>query len=137
MVASLLGGNEMMWRGMPLGRTTRWLASWAAAYALVFQVVLTSAALAGLPRDGGLDVLCLNSATAAAPSDADGKTAPLGIHCPACLARIDLASLPPPIAAPQVAQTVVVVPFRPVLRASFRAAALRLPLQARAPPHSA
>lgn len=127
----------MMWRGMSLGRMTRWLASWAAAYALVFQVVLTSAALAGLPRDGGLDVLCLNSATAAAPSDADGKTAPLGIHCPACLARIDLASLPPPIAAPQVAQTVVVVPFRPVLRASFRAAALRLPLQARAPPHSA
>ena len=126
----------MIFRGAR-GRGVRWLAAWAAAYALVFQVVLTSAAIAALPRDGNAGILCLNSARLdpSGSQTGTGDEAPLpGIHCPACLARVDLASAPPPVPTVFVVRTAVAVPFRPVLPKVYRPAARRLPLQPRAPP---
>lgn len=125
----------MITRGARTGGIAR-LAAWAAAYALVLQVVLTSALVASLPRDANANILCLNSAIADGGGSSD-KGAPLGVHCPACLARVDLASLPAPAPLPVVARSFVPVAFAPLLPGSFRTALVRSPLQPRAPPAKA
>lgn len=107
------------------------VAAWMAAYVLVLQAVLASAAMAAMPRSGVALELCLNSA-----GDADdaGKGLPPGVHCPACLARADVAGLPPPVATPLLDRIAIELEFRAVVRAALRPAGHRLPLQPRAPP---
>lgn len=115
-------------------RRLAWATAWVVAYALSFQLILTTAVIASLPRDGSIVALCVNSA-AGDPSSPGDPNLPVGVHCPACLARIDLAGVAPPVPAvvivARVARPVAYVPLRP---APVRTAALRLPLQPRAPP---
>jgi hypothetical protein len=72
-------------------------AAWAAAYALVFNVMLTSALLATVSplKFNALHELCLNGSSAAPNSDGgtgDGKPV---IRCPLCVSGIAATDLPP------------------------------------------
>ncbi len=93
------------------GRNWRALA-WTLVYALVLQLVLTSAfaasAIAWSPADGS--VICRGDTGASAPDD--HGTAPSVPHCPLCLSRSDVADLPPPppaLAVPSRSHAVVYV----------------------------
>lgn len=111
-------------------------AAWSAAYALVLQVVLTSTLLASLPRDGSLPVICFNSGIAADGQGGAPGSTDFGIHCPACLARVDLASPPLPLAVPADTRVAVELRHRTVLRTAFRTLDFPLPFRSRAPPAS-
>lgn len=77
-----------------------WVAALAAAYALVFQLVFVSALVAAMPRDATGAPLCAGAGSLAVGADLDGKGERTDVHCPACLARVDVADLPPPIPVP-------------------------------------
>lgn len=111
-----------------------WGAAWAAAYALVFQLVFASALMAAMPRDASGTPVCTASASLSVDPQSGGGADRTALHCLACLARADIADLPPPIPVPAIERTAAVVvaalPARPI---APRAAA-RLPSQPRAPP---
>lgn len=113
-----------------------WIAAFAAAYALVFQVVLSSALMASVPPGGGdpLAQLCLSSASSHAQTDEGGKTSKSQAHCPLCLSRTDVAALPPPVATPVIDRIAIELHFRAVLRSSLQALNFGRPFQPRAPP---
>jgi hypothetical protein len=78
----------------------RW-AAFVAAYALVFNVMLTSALLAKVSplKFNALHELCLNGSSA--PSDADGGNddgKPI-IRCPLCVSGVTAIDVPPQSAA--------------------------------------
>ena len=111
-----------------------WVAALAAAYALVFQLVFASALVAGMPRDASGALICTGVSTLATDADRDGKADETAVRCAACLARADIADLPPPIPVPALVRSgagaASVAPAHPI---TPRAPA-RLPSQPRAPP---
>lgn len=109
--------------------TTR-LVAWAMAYALVLQMLLAGVALAGMVRGASDPGLCLGAVTS---DTGDGAALPL-VHCPACLAAVDLAGLPPPAATPLIDRIAIELIYRAEVREALATAGIRLPLQARAPP---
>lgn len=73
-------------------------AAWAAAYALVFNVMLTSALLATVSplKFNALHELCLNGSSAAPNSDGGSGDAKPVIRCPLCLSSaVAMADQPP------------------------------------------
>ena len=72
-------------------------AAWAAAYALVFNVMLTSALLATVSplKFNALHELCLNGSSAAPNSDGDTGDAKPVIRCPLCISGVAAADVPP------------------------------------------
>ena len=114
----------------------RW-AAFVAAYALVFNVMLTSALLAKVSplKLNALHELCLNGASA--PSDADGGTddsKPI-IRCPLCVSSaVALADLPPqsPALAIRIALQAF---FEPARHDDGIALFATLDHQPRGPPH--
>ncbi|MFG1404118.1 DUF2946 family protein [Xanthobacter sediminis] len=115
--------------------------AWAAAYALVLQVMLMSAlgaGLAGRALDGATGLaalastpLCVNGQ----PGGDDDAPAKAAAHCPLCLSRVDAAVLPPPVATPELDRYAIELHYRVLVREGLRAAAPQhRPHQPRAPP---
>ncbi len=122
----------MGWGG---GRQVRGVAIWAIAYALVFQLLLTSTLMAGLPRGSTGHEICFAGTELLLGGEQDDSEAPVqSIHCPACLARVDLAGPPEPFAFPVLVRIGVPVAFLAPLWDAPRIATPRLPIQPRAPP---
>jgi hypothetical protein len=87
--------------------SNRWaiarVAAFAAAYALVLNVILASTLLAAqspVQRQAGHE-LCLASSSDAATPVEPGKAKPVAIHCPLCIGQ-HVSAAPPPM-APSVA----------------------------------
>ncbi|WP_420807590.1 DUF2946 family protein [Bradyrhizobium valentinum] len=75
------------------------VAAFIAAYALVFNVILSSVLAAGLAPTAAAaaHVLCVNSADAdAARNDAGKSGQKIAIHCPLCVGHLITGALPPP-----------------------------------------
>ncbi|PNG25871.1 hypothetical protein CR492_11085 [Methylocella silvestris] len=108
------------------------IAACVAAYALVLQLVLTSALAAGIPatEPSGLGRLCLSGNSSTSGNESDH----IKSHCPLCVLRLDSASLPPPTPALIIDRIAVECHFRAVLRASLRIFEPRSACQPRAPP---
>ncbi|WP_395664504.1 hypothetical protein [Methylocella sp.] len=122
-----------------MSRLARWtknfatVAAFAAAYALVLQIVLTGALAASLPQDAGGGLrLC----AADAPADS-GEHAPSRPHCLSCLCRLDAAALPPPPAAPVIDRFAIELHFEIALWTALHAGASASPVRARGPPAAA
>ncbi|MES2751890.1 MAG: DUF2946 family protein [Pseudomonadota bacterium] len=86
----------LKWRIKRVGHFT----AWAAAYALVFNVMLTSAALATVSpyKLSALHELCLSGGNLGGGSttpDVDGSTTKSISHCPLCVSTAMTADLPP------------------------------------------
>jgi hypothetical protein len=120
------------------GRFATRVASWAVAYVIVLQSVLTGFALGSMPV--GMDpALCFSAAASGATNSDGGHDGAPAQHsqCQACLARADLPALPPPPPVPDVA------PLAGALRIDFGAPSAPLrthvlsAFRARAPPASA
>ncbi len=77
------------------------LAALIAAYALVFNVMLTSALLATVSplKLNAIHELCLNGSSGGPATDDDGNPAKPIIHCPLCVSGATMADLPPPTPA--------------------------------------
>ncbi|MDQ0503632.1 DUF2946 family protein [Xanthobacter agilis] len=107
--------------------------AWAAAYALVLQVMLMTALGASLV--GGASSLsmplCVNGATSGNDDDGPQKAA---AHCPLCLSRVDAVVLPPPVETPHMDRIAIELRYRVILRDGLRVAEHRRPSQPRAPP---
>ena len=91
-------------------------AAWAAAYALVFNVMLTSALLAAVSplKFNALHELCLNGSSAASDTDGgNGDSKPV-IRCPLCVSGATAIDLPPqsPALAIRIALQVLFEPAR-------------------------
>ncbi|MDI4655280.1 DUF2946 family protein [Xanthobacter autotrophicus] len=112
-----------------------WIAAFAAAYALVFQIVLTSALMASVSPVGAdaMTPLCLPSAPSGVHSDDGGDPSKSMVHCPLCLSRTDVAVLPPVMTA-VIDRVAIELHFRAVLRSSLQGLHFALPFQPRAPP---
>lgn len=117
-------------------RGFRTIAACAGAYALVLQIVLTSALAASLPIDqsvAGLWRLC----SSAKSGDADdGKHLPTA-HSPHCCCRADAVALPVPPATPLIDRFAIERHFNTALRAAFLSSAPRASFQPRGPPSAA
>lgn len=111
----------------------RRVAAWVAAYALVLQVLLTGIALASTPY-GTSASLCL-SATGSGDGEQHpdtGQTAQ--VHCQACLARADVAGLPPPVPTPEIDRVALELRFDTAVRIALHALLNAPPFQPRGPP---
>jgi hypothetical protein len=73
-------------------------AAWAAAYALVFNVMLTSTLLASITplKFNALHELCLNGDSASPGIEGNGDDSQPIIRCPLCVSGIAAAVLPSP-----------------------------------------
>lgn len=93
-------------------RIGRFAAS-VAAYALVFNMILTSALLASVSpvKFNALHELCLNGASAPSADDSDDSAKPI-IRCPMCVSAIAAIDLPPQSAV-QVIRIALHVLFEP------------------------
>lgn len=110
-------------------RSVQRTVAFAAAYALVLQVLLMSAlgaAAVGQASTAFATPLCVGSGT-----DAPEKATP---HCPLCLGRVDVAILPPPVQMPHLDRVAIELRYRVEVRDSLRVALPRSPQQPRAPP---
>lgn len=125
----MVGRRDRKW-------TIGWIAAFAAAYALVFQIVLTSALLASVSTVGAdaATPLCLTGASADAHADDGGKTSSSIVHCPLCLSRTDVAVLTPPVMVALTDRVAIELHFRAILRSSLQGQSFGLPFQPRAPP---
>jgi len=97
------------------------VAAFAAAYALVLNVILSSALLATLSPAAlaASHELCFNSATAAAlPGDTGNSGKPVAVRCPLCVSSHVGVALPPVIALP-VHRIAIAVPRLVALAAPF------------------
>ncbi|MEH2508750.1 hypothetical protein V1291_000104 [Nitrobacteraceae bacterium AZCC 1564] len=74
------------------------LAALVAAYALVFNLMLTSTLLASISplKLNALHELCLNGSSSGQATDDSGNPAKPIIHCPLCVSGAAMADLPPP-----------------------------------------
>ncbi len=116
--------------------TGRW-AAFVAAYALVFNVMLTSALLATVApaKFNALHELCLNGSSAI--PDADGKTdsgKPI-IRCPLCLSGIAAMADQPPQAPALAIRIALRVLFEPAQHHNGIALFAASDHQPRGPPH--
>lgn len=91
-------------------------AAWAAAYALVFNVMLTSALLATVSplKFNALHELCLNASSASPGADGSTDDSKPIIRCPLCVSGVAAADLPPqsPALAIRIALQVLFEPAR-------------------------
>ncbi len=91
-------------------------AAWAAAYALVFNVMLTSALLATVSplKFNALHELCLNGSSSAPDTDGGNGDAKPVIRCPLCISAVAALDLPPqsPALAIRIALQVLFEPAR-------------------------
>lgn len=108
------------------------IAAFAAAYALVLQLVLMSALAASVPAAqlSGLTRFCIGGDTSPSSDQNDH----IRSHCPLCVLRVDAALPPPPAPAPIIDRIAVEFHFRAVLRSSLRLFEPRSACQPRAPP---
>lgn len=92
-------------------------AAWAAVYALVLNVVMTSALQAAVSplKFNALHELCLNAGSAAPSGKDDGEPGKPIIHCPLCLSGVTALDVPPqsPALAIRIALHVAFEPARP------------------------
>jgi len=74
------------------------LAALVAAYALVFNVMLTSTLLASVSplKLNDIHEFCLNGSASGQSTDDSGNPAKPIIHCPLCVSGAAMADLPPP-----------------------------------------
>jgi hypothetical protein len=111
-------------------------AAWAAAYALVFNVMLTSALLAAVSplKFNALHELCLNAASA--PSDADGSDPgkPI-VRCPLCLSSAVAIADQPPQTPALIIRIALQVLFEPAQLDNGITRFAVLDHQPRGPPH--
>lgn len=111
-------------------------AACAAAYALVFNVMLTSALLATFSpfKFNALHELCLNASSATPATDGGTDDAKPVIRCPLCIAGVAAADLPPqsPALAIRIALQVLFEPARHDHGVALFAASDHQP---RGPPH--
>ncbi|CAN5360311.1 hypothetical protein BH10PSE10_BH10PSE10_26320 [soil metagenome] len=91
-------------------------AAWTAAYALVFNVMLTSALLATVSplKFNALHELCLNGSSASPNKDGSNGDAKPVIRCPLCISGVAAVDLPPqsPALAIRIALEVLFEPTR-------------------------
>jgi hypothetical protein len=97
---------QHIWRNRTIGVWT----SWAAAYALVLNVVLSSAFLATLPpiASAARHEICFAGTELGAPNDAGQPIKKAAFHCPICVAN-HIAAAPPPSAFALHSRVAVVV----------------------------
>ncbi len=111
-------------------------AALAATYALVFNVMLTSALLATISplKFNALHELCLNGSSAAPGADGtDGNAKPI-IRCPLCMSGIAAIDLPPQ--SPALAIRIALrIPFEPARQQDGVAVFAASDHQPRGPPH--
>lgn len=91
------GRSEMKRRA--LKRQIGWGTAFVAAYALVFNVILSSILIASVSPGAAADAheLCIRDASAGGvPADTDKGGGKLAIHCPLCVGHHVAADLPPP-----------------------------------------
>ena len=114
----------------------RW-AAFVAAYALVFNVMLTSALLASVSplKFNTLHELCLNGASS--PSSADGNSDPGKpiVRCPLCLSSVAAMADQPPQTPALAIRIALQVFFEPVRHDDGVARFATLDHQPRGPPH--
>lgn len=120
------------------------IVAWTIVYALVFQAVLTSAFLTSAflasrvsGTAPGLFQICQNDPSAAAPHGPTDDRTKAFVHCPLCLARVDLAILPTPPATPAIARLAVVYRFQPGGTADPTLSGVRVAHRPRGPPIAA
>lgn len=85
--------------GLVFKRRIGWGAAFIAAYALVFNVILSSILIASISPAAAAAAheLCISSDNGdAARTDADKNSGKSAIHCPLCVGHHVAASLPPP-----------------------------------------
>ena len=112
------------------------LAALIAAYALVFNVMLTSALLATISplKLDAIHELCLNGSSEGPATDDSGNPAKPIIHCPLCVSGMAMADLPPP--SPALAIRIAFeVFYEPVPSDHFVAQLALNDHQPRGPPH--
>ncbi|WP_127091611.1 hypothetical protein [Aquabacter cavernae] len=88
--------------------------AWAIAYALVFQLVLTSTLIASQTAATGADPaqICFGALPDASEHGGADDTAQKAVHCPLCLPRADAAILPIPPAIADIQRRQMVVELR-------------------------
>lgn len=113
-------------------RRIAWLAAFAAAYALVLNVLLSSAVLAAQPVQwfAGHE-FCLSDQSAA-PTDPT-KTKPAAIHCPLCIGH-HVSAAPPPVAPAVAVRLAFGIAYDPPRDRPFVAFRQTHDHQARGPP---
>jgi hypothetical protein len=122
---------QQVWRKRGIGVWT----SWAAAYALVINVILSSALLATLPvTPAAGHEICLASVDLGAPrNDAGQPIKKSAFHCPICVGNHIAAAPPPSASALHIRVANAIAPDFAV-SAGFIARAHAQDHQARAPP---
>lgn len=114
------------------GRHARWVAAWAVACLLVFQAVLSSAAML-MPVAPG-NVLCLGAETADGAAGHPDAGTPGALHCQACLARADTPDLAPPVRIPTIDRIAIELRYQGQVRAALRRFLPASAFQPRGPP---
>lgn len=108
------------------------MAAFAAAYALVLNVLLSSALLAAQPVQWSVvHEFCLSGETAA-PTE-PGKAKPAAIHCPLCIGH-HVSAAPPPVAPAVAIRLAFGVTYDPPRDTPFVAFRQTRDHQARGPP---
>jgi hypothetical protein len=111
-------------------------ASWLAAYALVLNVILSSALLASLSPTAlvAAHELCVNGGDAAAAQGDAGKTGKqAAVHCPLCVSNHASGALPP-VVAPLLSRVAVAISHQPAFDAAIVAFDPARDHQPRGPP---
>lgn len=113
------------------------LAAWAAAYALVFNVMLTSALLATISpaKFNALHELCLNGVSAAPKADGSSDPGKPIVRCPLCLSSAAAMADQPPQTPALAIRIALHVPFEPVQHDDGIALFATSDHQPRGPPH--
>ena len=128
------GGSAVIFTSR-IKRIGRFVA-WAAAYALVFNVMLTSALLATISplKFNAFHELCLNGSSASPSVDGSSDTGKPIIRCPMCVSGVAAIDLPPQ--SPALAIRIALqVPFEPVQHDDGVALFAASDHQPRGPPH--
>ncbi|MEP9367923.1 DUF2946 family protein [Xanthobacter sp. VNH20] len=88
--------------------------AWTVVYALVLQIVVTSAFLASRSLAPSSDAfqICLNDPSAPGPKGDGDERSKAFVHCPLCLSRVDLGILPSASATPVIERLAVVFRFQ-------------------------
>lgn len=115
------------------------IVAWTIVYALVFQVVLTSAFFASRASGPapGLFQICQNDPSAAEPHGPTDDRTTAFVHCPLCLSRVDLAILPTPPASPAIARLANLFRFQPGRVSDPTLSGVRVAHRPRGPPIAA
>lgn len=114
----------------------RW-AAFAAAYALVFNVILTSALLASVSplKFNALHELCLNGASSPSSTDGNGDPGKPIVRCPLCLSGVAAMADQPPQTPALAIRIALRILFEPARHEDGVARFAVLDHQPRGPPH--